>query len=69
MATPLRVAGGPVPDMPGIVETVTLVVHEGCYIVIDSWQIHAHDLDDAMADFDHCVETFMSEIDPAKLSG
>lgn len=68
MATPLKAAGGPKPDYPGVVETVTLVTHEGCYIVVNSFQIHADDLDDALEWFDHCVEPFMQELDPAKLS-
>ena len=68
MATPLKAAGGPNPEMPGVVETVTLVTHEGCYIVVNSYQIHAESLDHALEWFDQCIESFMSELDPAKLS-
>lgn len=63
MATPLRIAGGRHPNLPGVVETVTLVVHDGCYIVVDSWQVHAENLDDALGWYDHCVEPFMTELD------
>lgn len=68
MATPLKVAGGMHPDMPGVHEIVTLVTHEGCYIVVDSYQIHADSLDEALALFQEVVEPFMTEVDTAKLS-